>query len=112
MPGLVSPEQLLYRHGKQACHNSRYPHRTPAHACGRRSLDRHRQTELVLLCYGIVAAIGWYRSAQFYIGTSEKTTELNWDSSTRWENHSGLYTVELSSEVSIAAGIPAVLLLC
>ena len=79
---------------------------------GRRSLDRHRQTELVLLCYGIVAAIGWYRSAQFYIGTGEKTTELNWDSSTCWENHSGLYTVELSSAVSIAARTPAVRPLC
>ena len=79
---------------------------------GWRSLDRHRQTELVLLGHGIGTAIGWCRSAQFYIGAGEKTTELNWDSSTCRENHSGLNTVELSSEVSIAAGTPAVLLLC
>ena len=79
---------------------------------GWRSLDRHRQTELVLLGHGIGTAIGWYRSAQFYIGTGEKTTKLNWDSSTCRENHSGLNTVELSSAVSIVAGALAVLLLC
>ena len=79
---------------------------------GWRSLDRHRQTELVLLGHGIGTAIGWYRSAQFYIGTGEKTTKLNWDSSTCRENDSGLYIEELSSAVSIAMGNPAVCPLC